>query len=273
MSTTRIDPVAQRLKGKVALITGAASGIGLATAKLFHCHGAKVVIADIQDELGRQACREMSSDGSDDAMYFHCDVTIEQDVAGAIDGTVAKFGKLDIMYNNAGIIGPSCPSVPDIEKSMFERVLSVNVVGGFLGAKHAARVMIPARQGSIIFTASVASVKAGRSRHAYCTSKHAVAGLCKSMAVDLGEFGIRVNCVSPYAVLTPLFTGGNSVDESQFYTETNKHVFLKGMNLKPEDVAEAALYFASDDSKYISGHNLVIDGGFTIGSHLKPLNG
>ncbi|CAN6461798.1 unnamed protein product [Victoria cruziana] len=271
MSTNRLDPVAQRLKGKVALITGAASGIGLAAAKLFHRHGAKVVIADIQDELGRQACGEMTSDGSDDAMYVHCDVTIEEDVAGAVDATVSKYGKLDVMYNNAGIIGPPCPSVPEIEKSMFERVLSVNVVGSFLGAKHAARVMIPAKQGSIIFTASVGSMRAGHWRHAYCTSKHAVAGLCKSMAVNLGEFGIRVNCVSPFAVLTPLLTGGNSVDESHFYGEANKHVFLKGVNLTAEDVADAALYLASDDSKFTSGHNLVVDGGFTIGSHIKPL--
>ncbi|XP_031484576.1 secoisolariciresinol dehydrogenase-like [Nymphaea colorata] len=265
MSSSQLASVAQRLKGKVALITGAANGIGLATAKLFHRHGAKVVIADIQDELGEKAYHEISSNGGDGAMYVHCDVTSEEDVAGAVDGTVAKYGKLDIMYNNAGYTGPSNPNVPEIDKTLFEKLLSVHVVGGFLGAKHAARVMIPARQGSIIFTASVCSVLGGLGLPAYCASKHAIAGLCKSMAVDLGQFGIRVNCISPYAVFTPLISGFTNMNESEFYNEASKHAFLKGVNLKPEDVAAAALYFASDDSKYTSGHNLVLDAGFTIG--------
>ncbi|KAF3796212.1 Secoisolariciresinol dehydrogenase [Nymphaea thermarum] len=239
------------LKGKVELITGAASGIGLATAKLFHRHGAKVVIADIQDELGEKAYHEISSNGGDGAMYVHCDVTSEEDVAGAVDGTVAKYGKLDIMYNNAGYVGPSSPNVPEIDKTLFEKLLSVHVVGGlglpaYCASKHAIAGLC------------------GLGLPAYCASKHAIAGLCKSMAVDLGQYGIRVNCISPYAVFTPIISGFSNMNESEFYNEASKHAFLKGVNLKPEDVAAAALYFASDDSKYTSGHNLVLDAGFTI---------
>ena len=125
----------------MALITGGASGIGESTARLFSRHGAKVVIADIQDNLGQSVCKELSSPTS--ASFVHCDVTSEKDVENAINVAVAKYGKLDIMFNNAGIVGESKPNILDNDKTEFEKILNVNVVGAFLGTKHAARVMIP----------------------------------------------------------------------------------------------------------------------------------
>ncbi|RVW86649.1 borneol dehydrogenase, mitochondrial-like [Vitis vinifera] len=258
-SIPQISAAARRLQGKVALITGGASGIGESTARLFSRHGAKVVIADIQDNLGQSVCKELSSPTS--ASFVHCDVTSEKDVENAINVAVAKYGKLDIMFNNAGIVGESKPNILDNDKTEFEKILNVNVVGAFLGTKHAARVMIPAGNGSIITTASVCSTVGGVASHAYTSSKHAVVGLARNAAVELGKYGIRVNCVSPYLVVTPLAKDFFKLDDDG---ASGVYSNLKGKVLNPEDVAEAALYLASEESKYVSGHNLLIDGGFTI---------
>ena len=247
-----------RLEGKVALITGGASGIGAATAKLFSKHGAKVVIADMQDELGHSVCKELNPQST---TFVHCDVSKETDVENAVNHAVSMYGKLDIMYNNAGISGESQYNIPDNTQADFEQVIRVNLVGAFLGTKHAARVMIPARKGSIINTASISSIMGGTAPHGYTCSKHAMAGLMKNTAVELGHFGIRVNCVSPYAVLTPLTKTYYNLGEegiSNFYSN------LKGKVLTAEDVAEVALFLGSDDSKYVSGHNFVIDGGLSV---------
>ncbi|KAI3511982.1 hypothetical protein L1887_19144 [Cichorium endivia] len=251
----------RRLEGKVALITGAASGVGECSAKLFAEHGAKIIIADIQDQLGQAVCERI---GRSNSIYIHCDVTNEEDVKNAIDTAVATYGKLDIMYNNAGIMDPKKERIIDNEKSDFERVLSVNVTGVFLGMKHAARVMVPARAGSIISTASIVSNIGGVCPHAYTCSKHAIAGLTKNLAVELGQFGIRVNCLSPYALDTPQATSFTGLEGEAFKDMVNSIANLKGVTLTTDDVAKAAFFLASDDAKYISGHNLFIDGGFSI---------
>lgn len=168
------------------------------------------------------------------------------------------------MFNNAGIADENKPRIIDNEKADFERVLSINVTGVFLGIKHAARVMIPARRGSIISTASVSSRVGAAASHAYCCSKHAVLGLTRNAAVELGQFGIRVNCLSPYALSTPLAKKFVGLDDEGLENLMNSLGNLKGVTLKAEDVANAALYLASDEGRYISGHNLFIDGGFTI---------
>uniref|UniRef100_A0A2N9I6W4 Secoisolariciresinol dehydrogenase n=1 Tax=Fagus sylvatica TaxID=28930 RepID=A0A2N9I6W4_FAGSY len=257
-SFSSVSAAARRLEGKVALITGGASGIGESTARLFSKHGAKVVIADIQDDLGHSVCKDLNSQSTS---FVHCDVTKETDIGNAVNHAVSKYGKLDIMLNNAGIAGVAKPNILDNTKAEFEQVVNVNLVGAFLGTKHAARVMIPARNGSIITTGSICSTIGGAATHAYTSSKHGVLGLMRNTAVELGQFGIRVNCVSPYAVATPLSKDFLKLDDDEIYRVYSN---LKGEVLKPEDVAEAALYLGSDESKYVSGHNLVVDGGFTI---------
>ncbi|KAH7663525.1 Short-chain dehydrogenase/reductase SDR protein [Dioscorea alata] len=262
-SSSSSSLAAKRLEGKVALITGGSRGIGECTARLFAQHGAKVIIADIEDQLGASVCNDI---GHDTACFIHCDVTVEDDIKNAVDLAVSKYGKLDIMFNNAGLINKARPLV-DSEKSEFEKVMSVIVTGSYLGTKHAARVMIPAKSGSIIATASVASVIGGSGTHAYTAAKHALVGLTKSAAVELGQFGVRVNCVSPYAVATKLlsgFTEFDQLDDDGFEKLMSLHANLKGHVLKAEDVAHAVLYLASDEAKYVSGHNLLVDGGFTI---------
>ncbi|RWR82297.1 Short-chain dehydrogenase/reductase SDR [Cinnamomum micranthum f. kanehirae] len=250
-----------RLEGKVALITGGAGGIGSRTAKLFSQNGAKVVIADLNEEIGQAVCKELGPQG---ATFIHCDVTKEDNVQNAVDATVSKYGKLDIMFNNAGIMELPKPSIVETEKSDFERVLSTNVIGVFLGTKHAARVMIPARRGSIINTSSIASIMGGITPHAYTSSKHAVVGLTTNAAIELGQFGVRVNCVAPHVVPTPMSTSLFKMGEEELAERVHSCSILKGISLKAEDIAEAALFLGSDESRYVNGHNLVVDGGYTV---------
>ncbi|GMN39495.1 hypothetical protein TIFTF001_008723 [Ficus carica] len=260
-TSSLLSALSRRLEGKVALITGGASGIGECTARVFAHHGAKLVIADIQDDLGHSVSESI---GQTNSKYVHCDVTDESQVKNAVDEAVKTYGKLDIMFNNAGIADENKTRIMDNEKADFERVLSVNVTGVFLGIKHAAQAMIRARSGSIMSTASVSSYVGGAASHAYACSKHAVLGLTKNAAVELGQFGIRVNCLSPYALATPLATKFVGLDDEGVENLMNSLANLKHVTLKAEDVANAALYLASEEGRYISGHNLLIDGGFTI---------
>ncbi|XP_037436773.1 zerumbone synthase-like [Triticum dicoccoides] len=264
----------QRLEGKVALVTGGASGIGEAIVRLFRQHGAKVCIADVQDEAGQQLCDSLG--GDPDVLFVHCDVTVEEDISRAVDAAAEKFGTLDIMVNNAGITGDKVTDIRNLDFADVKKVFDINVHGMLLGMKHAARVMIPSKKGSIVSLASVASVIGGMGPHAYTASKHAVVGLTKSVALELGRHGIRVNCVSPYAVPTALSMPhlpqgehkGDAVRD--FLAFVGSEANLKGVDLLPKDVAEAVLYLASDEGRYISALNLVVDGGFTsVNGNLK----
>ncbi|CAI9762150.1 unnamed protein product [Fraxinus pennsylvanica] len=254
-------PINRRLEGKVAIITGGASGFGESTVRLFARHGAIVVIADVQDERGKSICQELGS--FENVSYVRCDVTSDIDVKNLIDFTISKYKTLDIMFNNAGIPGNLDFTIVDADNENFKRVFDVNVYGAFLGAKHAARVMIPAKKGVILFTSSVASVVSGESPHSYTVSKHAVVGLTKNLCVELGRHGIRVNCISPTAVATPLLTKAVGVDKTVMEKILGESSNLKGVVPKSEDVAEAALYLCSEESKFVSGINLVVDGGYS----------
>ncbi|KAJ8432202.1 hypothetical protein Cgig2_003801 [Carnegiea gigantea] len=242
MSTSAISISRNRLDGKVAIITGGASGIGASTVKLFSEHGAKVVIADIQDDLGLDLVKNIDHPN---VCYIHCDVSRETHLMDLIDSTISKYGRLDIMYNNAGIMDGFGASILTSKKEGLDKVLGVNLYGSFFGAKHAARVMLPQKQGCILFTASVCTLIGGIASHPYTMSKYGVLGLAKNLSAELGQHGIRVNCISPSGVFSGMAPGLGGV---------------RGV-LMAEDVARAALYLASDDGKFVNGHNLVIDSG------------
>ncbi|XP_038899160.1 short-chain dehydrogenase reductase 3b-like [Benincasa hispida] len=256
----------RRLHGKVSLITGAARGIGEETARLFAANGAFVVVADIDDELGQKV---VASIGAEQASFHHCDVRDEKQVEETVSYTVGKYGRLDILVSNAGIVGtPS--SILELNMSNFDNVISTNVRGVVATIKHAGQVMVKQKiRGSIICMASTgALISVNTSLLPYISSKHAVLGVVRSSCGELGEYGIRVNCVSPHGVATRLACQGLNLEESEVEEISSSSVSLKGVVLKTKHIAEAVLFLASDESVYISGQNLVVDGGFTA---VKPL--
>ncbi|CAN1772490.1 Short chain aldehyde dehydrogenase 1 [Linum perenne] len=264
-----LSPIAQRLKGKVAVITGGASGVGAATAKHFAKHGAKVVIADIQTDLGHALVEQINSEleTPDAATYVHCDVTVETDVETAVSTAVSTYGKLDIMFSNAGIGGQNniLPKITDVDRADLERVFAVNVYGGFFAAKYAAKAMIPRNSGCILFTASSVTDTHGISAHPYSASKTAVVGLMKNLCVELGQYGIRVNAVSPCGLATPFTVAATGITDLKLIEHLiTERAGLKGAVLRVDDVAEAALYLASEESQFVSGMNILLDAGLNL---------
>ncbi|ESW33626.1 hypothetical protein PHAVU_001G085600 [Phaseolus vulgaris] len=255
----------RRLEGKVALITGSASGLGKATAHHFVHHGAQVIIADNDTILGPQVAKELGPS----ARYVECDVAVEAQVAEAVNVAMTHYGKLDIMYNNAGIPGPSFPpSIADLDLDEFDKVMRINIRGMIAGIKHAARVMIPMGSGSILCTSSISGVMGGLGPHPYTISKFAIPGVVKSVASELCKAGVRINCISPAPIPTPMVLAQMQnfypgLTQEQLEGIVTGFVGLEGAKCEDIDVARAALYLASDEAKFISGHNLIVDGGFT----------
>lgn len=255
-----------KMIGKVAIITGGSSGIGEATVSLFVEEGASVVIADIQDEKGQSLSEELGSS----ATYLHTDVSREADVKAAIDLALEHFGHIDRIFNNAGISGVSAP-IESIPVEGFDETIGVLLRGVFLGMKHAAPVMKRQGSGSIINNASVAGLRAGYANHIYSAAKAAVIQLTRSVAMELGESGVRVNGICPGFIATPLIgkARGLSTEAADKMVDVIKVTFANsqpiGRSGLPEDIARAALWLASDDSSFVNGHALVIDGGLTGG--------
>ncbi|CDP14866.1 unnamed protein product [Coffea canephora] len=251
----------KKLEGKVAIVTGGASGIGEATAHLFAENGVKaVVVADIQDDKGRLVTESI---GSHQCSYFHCDVSDENQVKALVEWTVQTYGQLDIMFSNAGIVSPSDQTVLNLDFSQFDRLFDINARGMAVCVKHAARVMVEQGvKGNIVCTTSVAASRGGVIRTDYIMAKHAVLGLVRCGSQQLGVHGIRVNSVSPSAIATPLTSNcvrrTRGKDIGKVYGPLTS---LKGIALTVRHVAEAVLFLVSQDSAFITGHDLSVDGG------------
>ena len=251
-----------RLAGRTAVITGGASGIGAASVRRFAAEGARVVIADLNRERGEALAGELG----ESAVFRSVDVTREDDVKGAIDEALKRWGRLDCIYNNAGFGGALGP-IESTSEDDFDITFDVLVKGVFFGMKHAATAMKAQGGGSIVSTASVAGLQTGHSPHLYSTAKAAVIHLTKSVALELGEHRIRVNCICPGVIATPLAAGRASVSDEGL--EKMKHALGKSQPLgrigDPEDIARAALWLASDESSFVTGHAQVVDGGAFAG--------
>ena len=254
------------LEGKVAVITGGASGIGEATVRLFVDEGCRVVVADVLDERGRRLVDGIGKS----AVYVHADVSQETQVRAAVEHAVSHFGRLDCVFNNAGLAGVSGP-IAEIPVDGFDRTIGILLRGVFLGMKHAAPIMKRQGTGSIVSTASVAGLQAGFGPHVYSAAKAAVIHLTRSVAMELGESGVRVNCICPGGIATPIFGKALGLDEAaadeaakKMETVLSTHQPIQRAGL-PEDIAQAALWLASDGSRFVTGHALVVDGGLTGG--------
>ncbi|KAF6174401.1 hypothetical protein GIB67_024423 [Kingdonia uniflora] len=249
-----------KFEGKVAIVTGGASGIGEATARLFANHGVKlVVIADINDDLGHKVA---TSIGIKQCSYFHCDVSDEDQVKSMVDYTVQKFGHLDIMFSNAGIINPH-QNIVDLDLFAAKRLLATNVFGNLACVKHATRVMIEGgNKGSIVCTGSIAASSGQEKFFDYSISKHAILGLVRATSRELGSHGIRINCVSPGALSTPLARDVLEMDTEMIEKIFSPLTCLTGSVLKTNNIADAVIFLASDESAFVTGQNLVVDGGY-----------
>lgn len=258
--------MAGRLEGKVAVITGAASGIGLGTVELFVAQGASVVAADIQDEKG--AMLEKRFPGK--VVYAHCDVTNEAEIEAAMKLAKSAFGGLDILFNNAGI-SDRMTSIAEITADGWSWIFDVLVRGPALGMKHALPLMLERGGGSIINTASIAGLQAGWGPIAYSSAKASVIHMSRSAAAQLSPQNIRVNAICPGLIATSIF-GASLGLPREVADQMAARVADNAAKLQPvpkagmpDDIAKAALYLASDDSAFVSGTHIVVDGGITVG--------
>ncbi|MFC8047238.1 SDR family NAD(P)-dependent oxidoreductase [Nocardia sp. NPDC057353] len=253
------------LDGKVAVVTGAAGGIGLATARRFAEAGAKVVIGDIQDELGAAAASDIGAS----AVYRHADVTDEAEIEGLARAAVDEFGRLDVFVNNAGAQGDPAPII-DLTADGFDRTLALLTRSALLGHKVAARMFREqGSPGSIITTASAAALQGGWSTPSYTIAKHALVGLVRQAAIELGGLGIRSNAIAPGIIKTPLMarTFGVPAAESDAFVDHLENRLGASQPLgrlgTAEEIADVALFLACDLARYVTGTVIPVDGGAT----------
>ncbi len=250
------------LKGKVAIITGGASGMGRAASILFAQHGANVVLADLNAQSGEEVAK-LASESGNKALFQRTDVSLEADVAALVARATKAFGRLDIMFNNAGIGGAVGP-LEGISVEDWDRTQAVCLRGVFLGMKYAVAPMRAAGGGSIISTASIAGIDGYPNLHAYSAAKAGVVNLTRSAALEFACDRIRVNCIAPGGISTPIlygFGGGNKAAVDAMLAQGQPYPRAG----QPEDIANAALFLASEASQFITGHTLVVDGGATAG--------
>jgi NAD(P)-dependent dehydrogenase (short-subunit alcohol dehydrogenase family) len=250
-----------RLEGKVCFVTGGASGMGRVAAAMFCREGARVAVADVNADAREAAATDARKHGGD-AFAVPCDVTREKEVRDAIAATVKRFGRLDVLYNNAGIMMEQDNSVVNTEESAWDRTLAVNVKGIYLCCKYGIPEMIKAGGGSVINIASfVALVGCSVPQDAYTASKGAIIALTKSLAVQFGSKGVRANAICPGPIETPLLTEWLLKDAEAKRVRLARNP--TGRFGKPEDIVNAGIYLASDESTWTNGAVLVIDGGIT----------
>jgi NAD(P)-dependent dehydrogenase (short-subunit alcohol dehydrogenase family) len=255
-----------RLKNKVTLITGAASGIGKSTALLFAQEGAAVIVNDLDEMKGKETVREINEAGGN-ARFIQADVTHPESVKSMVEKTIAEFGRIDVLFNNAGISGIG--ALHEIEPEAWDRIMSINVKGVYLPSKYVVPYMMECKSGSIINMSScVAEIGLAR-RASYAATKGAVLALTKSMQVDYASYNIRVNALLPGTIFTPFVENylSTSYDDPTAAIEAIKQRQLSGELGKSEDVAQAALFLASDESKFMMGSPLYIDGGVVFGKN------
>jgi 3alpha(or 20beta)-hydroxysteroid dehydrogenase len=242
-----------RLKGKVALVTGGARGQGAAEGKLFAAEGATVVVSDVLDAEGEATARSFGG------LYLHHDVTSEARWEEVVREILSRYRRLDVLVNNAGIFKSG--QLPEMPLEDYRRIVDVNQVGVFLGMKVASRPMIQQRGGAIVNISSVAGMRGGGGSIAYTASKWAVRGMTKSAAAELGQFGIRVNSIHPGAIETPML---HQVPGVEANIERVARRIPLGRIADPEDVARVALFLASDDAGYVSGAEVTVDGAWMV---------
>jgi NAD(P)-dependent dehydrogenase (short-subunit alcohol dehydrogenase family) len=249
-----------KLANKIALITGAGSGIGKAAALLFASEGARVAAADVVEAAVEGTAREIRARGGE-AIALRADVSKAEDVKNMVAATVERLGPPNVLYNNAGIEGPA-PFMAQMAEEDFDRIIAVNLRGVFLGMKYTLPHMAKLGGGSIINQSSVAGLIGVRGSTAYCASKAGVIALTRVAAVEYGRYNIRVNCICPGSIETPMMQRIRKGEPPN--PKAIQKISVLGRTGEPEEIAKVALFLASDDSSYATGAPFIIDGGWTV---------
>ena len=251
-----------RLEGKVVVITGAGSGMGRVAAQMFAAEGAKVVVAEFDDNGGAETVR-LVADAGGEASFIKTDVSREEDARAMVAAAVDRYGRLDVLYNNAGVMPEADHSVTDTDVAVWDHVMAVNLRGVFLGCKYAIPRMVEQGSGSVINISSfVALLGCSVPQDAYTASKGAVLSVTRSLAVQFGPSGVRSNAICPGPIETPLLMDWLLKDEAAKQLRLARNP--TGRFGKPAEIVNAAIYLASDESRWTNGAQFVIDGGITV---------